>query len=260
MNFYIDSTIFEQYPDLKIGAVLIKGLNNSKRVSNIESLLRGICAQKHKELHDKDLKQDPKLIVWDQAYGRFGINPNKFNPSITALLKRIQKKGEVPHINSLVDLYNYFSIKYSLPIGGEDIDWLCGDVRLTFTKGGEAFRPLGSIDVEEAKEGEIAYMDDGGITCRYWNHRECERTKFTPRTVNALLLIEDLGKVHLDEFGRILNEIQQSIEKYVGAMSEISILTEEKPSIELGVEGRRSADDSRVPMQEKAYYLQKMQK
>ena len=74
-----------------------------------------------------------------------------------------------------------------LPIGGEDMDWLAGDLKLTFTKGKEAFRPLGSIDVEEASEGEVAYMDDGGITCRYWNYRECERTKLTEKTKNAFV-------------------------------------------------------------------------
>ncbi len=256
MNFNIDKEIFQQYPDLKIGAILIKGINNSKRVSGVESLLRGICAQREKQYKDVDLHMESFIADWDKAYGRFGINPRKNMPSISALLKRVTNGKEIPHINALVDLYNYYSLKYFLPIGGEDIDWLCGDLNLKYTKGGEAFRPIGSIDIETAGEGEIAYMDNGGITCRYWNHRECERTKFTNKTVNAVLFVEDLSKMHMDEFGKVLKEIQNGIGKYIGGEITTSILTEENPSLDLGVEGRMNADDSRVPQQEKAHFQQ----
>lgn len=254
MKFNIDQEIFQQYPDLKIGAILIKGINNSKRVSGVESLLRGICAQRERQYKDVDLHMEPFIAEWDKAYGRFGINPKKNMPSITALLKRAVSGKEIPHINALVDIYNYYSLKFFLPIGGEDIDWLHGDLNLKYTKGGEPFRPIGSIDVQTASEGEIAYMDNGGITCRYWNHRECERTKFTNKTVNALLLVEDLSKMHMDEFGKLLKELQDGISKYIGGEITTSILTEEKPSLDLGVEGRMNANDSKVPQQEKVHF------
>lgn len=260
MKFSIDPKIFESYRNLKIGVILIKGMDNSRRISSIESLLRGTCAQKKRELVDKELDEDRNITVWNQAYGNFGVNPKKFQPSIRALLKRVKEGREIPHINPLVDLYNYFSIKYKLPIGGEDLDWLCGDLRLSFTKGGEPFRPLGSIDVKMAKEGEVAYMDDGGITSRFWNYRECERTKFSPKTVNAAIFIEDLSKIHMDEFGLILKEIQNAIIKYIGGQIEPYILNAENPSIDLGIEGRKNVDDSKVPQQEKVHFLSEAQR
>ncbi len=256
MHLIIDPKIFEQNHDLKVGAILIKGMNNGKRVSAIESLLRGICAQRSKEFAEKEIYDHPMIQAWSQAYGKFGINPNKYPPSIAALLKRVKNGKEISHINVLVDIYNYFSLKYLLPIGGEDLDWLCGDLHLTFTKGGEPFRPIGSIEVEKANEGEAAYIDDGGITCRYWNYRECERTKFTNKTVNAVLLIEDLSKMHMDEFGRILKEIEGTVAKYIGGQIETYILNEENKTLDLGIIGRKHADDSKIPMQEKAHFLQ----
>ncbi|MBI5753709.1 arginine--tRNA ligase [Candidatus Peregrinibacteria bacterium] len=257
MKLIIDQKIFEQQPDLKVGALLIKGINNSRRVSAVEGLLRGVCAQRTKEFTEKDVYEHPMVQAWSQAYGKFGINPRKFPPSIAALLKRIKAGKDIPHINILVDIYNYFSLKYLLPIGGEDLDWLCGDLNLTFTKGGEPFRPLGSIEVERAQEGEAAYIDNGGITCRYWNYRECERTKFTPKTVNAVLLIEDLSKMHMDEFGHILKEIENTILKYIGGHTETFILNEENRYLDLGIAGRKHADDSKIPLQEKVHFLEK---
>ncbi|MFA6992911.1 MAG: arginine--tRNA ligase, partial [Candidatus Gracilibacteria bacterium] len=257
MNFNIDSKIFQQFPDLKVGVILIKGMNNSRRISPVESLLRGMSAQRGKGFAERDINEEPMVKAWNQAYGRVGVNPNDYPPSISALLKRVKSGKEIPHINALVDLYNYFSLKHLLPIGGEDLDWLCGDLNLTYTKGTEPFRPIGSIEVQTAKEGEVAYMDMGGITCRHWNYRECERTKFTQKTVNAAILVEDLSKMHMDEFGRVLKEIQEGVLKYIGGQIETHILTIENPSLDLGIEGRKNVDDRKIPQQEKAYFLEK---
>lgn len=257
MQLIIEPKIFSSFPDLKLGVVVIHSLDNTKRVSALESLLRGICAQRKKEFEGKDLHEVNNIKVWNDAYGKFGTNPKKYPPSIAALLKRIQAGKEIPHVSALVDLYNYFSLKYLMPIGGEDLDWLCGDLRLTFTEGGEAFRPLGDIDVKEAGEGEVAYMDSGGITCRYWNHRECERTKFSNRTVNAAVIMEDLTNMHMDKFGAILNELAQGVEKYIGGDITTHILSEDNSSMELGVEGRKTADDAKVTQQEKVHFMSK---
>lgn len=260
MKLVIDPKIFENNADFKMGVILVKDLVNDRRNSALESLLRGICAQRGKEFAGKDVHEEKMIKCWDKAYGHFGINPQKKPCSIAALLKRVGDGKDIPHINAIVDLYNYFSLKFLLPIGGEDLDWLCGDLRLTYTEGGEAFRPIGSIEVEEAKEGEVAYIDDAGITCRYWNYRECERTKFTNKTQNAALFIEDMSKMPMDEFGEKLREIQNAIIKYVGGQIETYILNEESRELDLGIQGRTGISDAKIPAQVKAHFQKQISK
>ncbi len=260
MYLRIDPKIFNQYPDFKLGVIILRGIDNGKRISTIESLLRGICAQREKQFKDKELYEEPMIKAWYDTYGNLGVNPKKYPPSIAALLKRVASGKELPHINALVDLYNYFSLKHLLPIGGEDLDWLCGDLQLTFTQGGEPFRPIGSIEVETAKEGEAAYIDTGGITCRYWNYRECERTKFTKKTVNAAILIEDMSKMPIDKFSDVVREVQNGFIKYIGGQIEPYILDEENPVVDLRVEGRKNIDDSKIPQQEKVHFLEESKK
>ena len=142
-----------------------------------------------------------------------------------------------------------------MPIRADDLDWLCEDLVLTFTKGGEAFRKMNSIDVVEAKEGEAAYMDKGGIISRYWNHKRCERTKVTEKSKNIGIFIEDLSKIHMDAFGEIVNEMAHAIVKYIGGTVEPYILNEDSSEIDLGIQGRTNAHDNRIPQQEKAYFL-----
>jgi len=259
MKFRIDKSIFEQHPDLKLGLIVVRMVDNSRRNSALESLLRGICAQKSREFASKDVNKEPKIMAWNQSYGKFGINPEKYPCSVARLLNKLKETAKIDHVSSIVDLSNYFSLKYLLPIRADDIDWLCGDLTLAFTKGGEAFRKMDSIDVVEAKEGEVAYMDKGGIIARYFNHKRCERTKVTAKTMDTGIFVEDLSKMHMDAFGAVINEIAIAIEKYIGGKIEPYILNEEGSEIDLGIQGRTNAHDDRVPQQEKAYFLE-MQK
>lgn len=256
MKLRIDPNIFEQHPDLKLGLVIIRNVDNTRRNSALESLLRGVCAQKAKMFASKDVNAESKILVWNHAYGKFGINPEKFPCSTAKLLNKLKETGKVDHVSAIVDICNYFSLKYLLPIRVDDLDWLCGDLNLQFTKGGEAFRKMDSIDVMEVKEGEAAYVDKGGIIARYWNHQRCERTKVTARTVNAGIFIEDLSKIHMDAFGAIVNEVAEAVVKYIGGTVEPYILNEEGLELDLGIGGRTNVHDDKVPQQEKAHFLE----
>ncbi len=64
----------------------------------------------------------------------------------------------------------------------------------------------------------------------------------------------------MDEFGKMLREMQNSIIKYIGGQIEPYILTEDRTSIDLGIEGRKNVNDSRVPQQEKAHFIEEESK
>jgi len=85
-------------------------------------------------------------------------------------------KGEsLPRINALVDTYNAISLKYVIPVGGEDLDQLSGDLRLV-----------------RAEDGEVVWRDDVGVTCRRWNWRQEPRTRLTEDTTNAFFVFDQL--------------------------------------------------------------------
>lgn len=255
MLFRIDPKIFQQNPDLQIGAIVIKGFNNAKRVSSVESLLRGICAQRAREMKNVEIFDHPAIRPWAAAYGKSGTNPHKFPPKLVRMVNDLCEGKELEKNSLLEELADYFALKHLISLSVEDIDWLCGDLQLTFTQGNEPFRARGTIHVELAGEGEAAYMDAGGITKRHWNHFDSERTKLTMKTENALILVEDLGTKHQDQFVEVLRELQNAVIQYIGGQIEPYILDEEHNVIDLGIQGRPHADDSKVPNQEKAHFI-----
>jgi lysyl-tRNA synthetase class 2 len=204
----IDRDLFEKYPEFKRGVVVVNHVENSRENDGIAGILDqeiGLAASR-KGLENEFVK------VWDNVYRGFGSNPKKFPPSIKALLKRIEKGAKPPFINSIVALFNYVSIKYLLPCGGDDVQKIAGNLHLGFAKGNELFTPLGGKGIENPVPGEVIYYDDQtlNVMCRRWNWRNGEFSKITDSSRRIVINIDGAGiipKSHIEEARRELTHL-----------------------------------------------------
>ncbi|WP_432979131.1 B3/B4 domain-containing protein [Dactylosporangium sp. CA-233914] len=135
----------------------------------------------------------PHLSAWQDVYRAFGAKPQRTPCSAEALRKRAAK-GAVPSVNRLVDAYNAVSIRFAVPIGGEDRAALAGTERLVRASGDEPFDTVkdGAPVVESPEPGEVIWRDDVAVTCRRWNWRQGRRTALTEATTSAVFLLEGL--------------------------------------------------------------------
>ena len=177
----IDPEIFVQFPDFKRGIIVVKDIENALGNKRIKKPLNKEIEKRIKE----DLIEHPFVKAWDEAHLKFGSNPNKFPPSIKSLLKRIKKGGGFPFINSVVALFNYISIKYLIPCGGDDVDRIEGNLHLGFAKGDECFIPLGGEDEEHPQPGEVIYFDD--------------KRKYIVRASRGAVFHTDKGVIRLED-------------------------------------------------------------
>jgi len=234
MRFIISEQVFNDFEGLIIGAVLAKGIDNKTDSSEIGALLLSA----HNNLESKFVglespSQHPNIIPWRQAYKKFDADPHDYRCSSEALARQVLKGNKIDHINKLVDLYNYISLKYIIPVGGEDLEKIKGDLVLDFAKGDESFIRLGGSENEPPKPGEVVYRDEIGVVCRRWNWREAERTKLTKETKNAVIVIEGLPSISRDLIGEAIKELGELINKYCGGSVTIEILDKRKKEIVL---------------------------
>ena len=141
-------------------------------------------------------------------------------------MRRVIKGDAIPHINKLVDLYNYISLKYVIPVGGEDMDAIRDNLQLAFANGTEQFVRLNGTENEPPDKGEVVYKDDEGVICRRWNWREADRTKLTERTKEAIIVIDALAPVSRAVVDRAMNELALLIKKHCGGEAEVNIFDE----------------------------------
>ena len=224
MKFKISQEIFEKFPDLNIGIVLAKGIENIGENNEVTKMIREKEKYIRENFNRETLSQTPKIESWRKAYSSFGAKPKKYKCSVENLYRMILEGIKLKHINKLVDIYNYISIKHMVPVGGDDIDKVDGNITLKFAQGDERFVELNSDEIKKPKLGEVVYVDDEEVLCRRWNWRECDKSKMNENTKNLTLVVEGLPPVTREEIEIIIQELSELVQKLCGGEISTKIL------------------------------------
>ncbi|QJU41255.1 B3/B4 domain-containing protein [Serratia marcescens] len=139
------------------------------------------------------------LTAWREVFMQFGAKPKRTPCSADALRKRTLRDGTIPSIDPVVDLYNAVSIRYAVPVGGENIAAYVGEPRLIIADGSELFDTVkeGAVIHESPEAGEVVWRDDRGVTCRRWNWRQGVRTRLSAEAERMWFILESLPAMPL---------------------------------------------------------------
>jgi DNA/RNA-binding domain of Phe-tRNA-synthetase-like protein len=228
IRFVAEPSFWSLFPEARIGAVVVHGVDNTRSADTCAALLREAVADTAARIGAADMATYPAVAPWREAYRAFGIKPARQRSSIENLL-RSAVAGNLRSINPLVDLYNTVSLRHLLPCGGEDLAAITGDIRLTRAAGGEDFVPLGSAEPQPPQPGEVIYRDDRGVICRAWNWREAERTKLTEQTTDAFLCIEALPPTTTPMLAAACAALASLVMQHLGGRASVQMLDMRQP-------------------------------
>jgi DNA/RNA-binding domain of Phe-tRNA-synthetase-like protein len=232
MRFSIQKELFDFLPDLSIGVVVARGVDNTHPSPSIESLLLQAVEELKRSFQKEKAQEHPRIKPWRTAFSKLGISGSKFPSSIESMAKRVLRGDPFPRINPLVDLYNSISLKCLVPMGGHDLDTLQGSLSLRFAEGWEPFAPMGGGERITVPKGELVYRDDQEVLTRNWVWRQCEKDKATEKTRNIFIPIDVLGEVGREVAEEIIQELTGQIPKYVGGSVFSAILNRDRLSTE----------------------------
>ena len=230
----IAGEIFDAFPDVRVGVVAFQGVRNAGESAELADLLRGEEDEAARRLGEAGgpIAEHAHVASWREAYRKFGAKPKDHPSSIENLLRRVLKGHRLPHINRLVDLYNAVSLRHLVPVGGEDLAAVQGDVELAFAGESEpAVRLLGEPPemARPPKPGEVIYRDRAGALCRRWNWKEADRTKLTESTRDGFLVVETLPPVMRAELVAALTDLAEMVRGHCGGTVRTAILDDTHP-------------------------------
>ena len=234
MKLLITDSIFDDFPELVLGVVILHNIDNSQDRAEISEMLRQAEAALPGKFGNTPVIEHPYIATWREAYRKFGAKPKNYPSSVENLTRRVLNGATIGHINNLVSLYNTISLRHILPVGGEDLDKIVGDVLLTRASNNEPpVFLLGESEARPPHAGEIIYKDDAGAICRRWNWKEADRTKLTQETKNAFLVIEALVPVPRATVETAIRELADFVKQYCGGTVSTAFLDKDQREIKL---------------------------
>jgi len=191
MQFGVDPRVFQEFRNYCVGVVVARGLVNRPSPPSLIEEYRKVQEGLQKQLPGPEqVREHPSVAVWREAFTTLDYNPNRYPPSIEALLGRIARGGMIPSINLAVDLINMTSLQHRVPMGAHDLGRIVGDLVVRPAGDDEPFTALGTEQEEYVPRGEYVYADSREVRTRRWIWRQGDKAKVIHSTTDLFIPID----------------------------------------------------------------------
>lgn len=212
MEIKLSNTLIEKVPGFKVGVIQYNNIEIGESPKMLRGRLQLFQESIHFDLQDKNVTDFDGIKEWRQVFKTVGTDPSRYRPSIEALYRRIQKHTYLHPVHSGVDLNNFFSLEYQVPIGLYDLDALEGDILITIGDETAHYEGLNGRNVTFSNS--IVSLDNEGAFGS--PYVDSVRTKVTETTKNALQIVYLKPSTDLDNAERLLSSLQQMFNQIHG--------------------------------------------
>ena len=233
MFFKVEKNLLTVNGGIYTGVLIVEGVNNKTVQEEISEKLNHEVTKLSEELANVSVKELKCLELYREAFKAFNINPSKFPCSIEAIISRIAKKGELPSINPIVDLGNYISLKYKIPVGVHDIDTLDSDLVVRLSVDEDCRNSDNNVGSDELKPGEPVYVSGTSVRTRRWMWRQMPAGRVDENSSNFIILIDGFvgNKEVIDS---AVEELCDLLKTYFGVNAYSDFITLENPEVRFG--------------------------
>lgn len=185
MEIMIAPELCRLIPQFKIGFIIYKNIEVGQSPQMVKGRLQLFQESIYFDLEDKSVTDLEGIKEWRQIFKTAGKDPNRYRHSAEALYRRIKKQNYLQPVNSSIDINNFFSLEYQIPIGVYDADKLSGSLTIRLGNEGEEYnglngRPnsLANLIISEDTAGPFGspFVDS-------------KRTAVTEQTKNAIQIV-----------------------------------------------------------------------
>ncbi len=249
-TFRYHPDILARFPEVVGGVILARGMTNGPTPERLQAAYLAEQQAVLRRIGKAPLSQMPSLSAWRGAFRKFGLDPTQYRSAAEALLRRLTKKGDIPSINTLVDIGNLVSIRYALPVAVFDTRALQGAVTVHFADGSERYTTLGESGEGHPESGEVVFSDETGLViARRWCWRQSEQSAAQLDTTSAIITVEAQHAQGRADVQQALDDLLKLVRQYAGGHAISGILNALHPAISDGAwmrsdeRGRPDRDD-----------------
>ncbi|MHC5226858.1 B3/B4 domain-containing protein [Enterococcus sp. LJL99] len=153
------------------------------------------------------LRANKRIKETKVFYKSIGLDASRYRPSSDSLLRRVIKGNGLYQINTLVDLNNYLSMKFQLPVGSYDLEQLGDSVVYRVGQANESYQGIGKglIIIENFP---VLSDEQGPFGSPI---SDSQRAMISEKTTHALVIVYCFGQ-SFSEMQQISKETKQVIQ------------------------------------------------
>jgi DNA/RNA-binding domain of Phe-tRNA-synthetase-like protein len=221
MQLQLDVGLHERIPGIKFGTVTINGVHVREKDEQLWNLIEELSQNLTHEYSLDRLSENERIGAVRGLQKAFGFDPTRYRPSSEALLRRVLKGLGLYQINTAVDVNNFCSLEFLLPMCIYDLQHIKGQPRVRIGEPGEQYPGIGRQIFQ--MENKLVIADDDGIIGNTVS--DSERTKVTTSTTDMLLVIHAPAGSTMQTIQRYASLAgQRMVEFNGGQMSDVQVL------------------------------------
>ena len=145
-------------------------------------------------------------------------------PTVPDFIASIKRRGSLPHISTVVDVYNIETLVSGCAIGGHDADKITGTLRFMICGKEDNFTSIGG-NARHVAATDYVYRDDKGIIT-WLGTRDSMFYKIDDYTKNVLFVIAGNANTSVDLRLQALERIHQDLLKCMPDLTFTTVIAE----------------------------------
>ncbi|WP_071458999.1 B3/B4 domain-containing protein [Bacillus massilinigeriensis] len=208
-------------PGFSVGVITFSGVQIGPSPQMLKGRLRLFQESLYFDLEGKKVTELEGIGEWRSAFKLAGRDPNRSRHSAEALYRRVQKGEFLPSVHSAVDLNNFFSLQYQVPIGVYDLDKIKGDVTIRIGMDGEVYEGLNGR--ENSLKGLILSSDESDPFGS--PYVDSKRTAVTEDSENILSIIYHRPSLPLEEKRKMTASLMEMFLQIHGGVGNYEVVS-----------------------------------
>ena len=231
-SFQYSPEILRDFPHITGGIIIAQGVSNPPTPDALQKQYLDEQKAVRSRIGETPLSEIESINAWRRAFSAFGVSPTQYRNAAEALLRRLTKKGDIPSINTLVDIGNLVSIRYGLPVAVVDRRDVTGSITVHYSDGRENFIELGNDETLHPDVGEVIFSDEQkSVIARRWCWRQSASSAAKETTTDIIITVE---AQHTDAYADVqhaVGDLLELLKAYAGGTHESAILSADHPAI-----------------------------
>jgi DNA/RNA-binding domain of Phe-tRNA-synthetase-like protein len=220
LEIQLSAELIELIPNFKVGIIEYNNITVGDSPQMVKGRLQLFQESIYFELENKNVTDLPGIQEWRKIFKMTGKDPNRYRHAAEALMRRVQKQNYLSSIQSAIDINNFFSLQYQVPIGIYDGNQLNEPVTIRIGQEGEEYpglngriNSLNNLIISSDRQGPFGspFVDS-------------ERSPVTEKTKNALHIIYLRPSTDMDSAGRLTESLMNMFTQIHGGESSYRIL------------------------------------